>query len=74
MQQYIIYALVAAVICFAIWISIKTAINEAKGRAAAEVRADSAEDARQLQEDMANEVITPNTPDDVKDKLRKGEI
>lgn len=74
MQQYIIYGILASVACFAIWIAIKSAIREAKEAAAATIRADTSEDARQLQEEMVDEVITPNTADEVKDKFRKGEI
>lgn len=74
MQQYLVYGIFAAVACFAIWIAIKSAIREAKEAAEATIRAQTSEDARQLQEEMADEVVTPNTADEVKDKFRKGEI
>lgn len=68
------YGLALAVICFVAWIAIRAAIREAKEAAEAKVRAESSEEARKAEQEMADEIVTPITNEEVKDRLRRGDI
>lgn len=74
MSSILTYGAVVAIICFVAWISIKTAVKEAKISGAADAKAKASEEARKVEREMADELTTPLTNEEAKDKLRKGDI
>lgn len=74
MNNFLVSAAAVAIIIAVAWISIKAAINEARKAGAAESKAKASEAAREVEREMADEVVTPITNEEAKDKLRKGEV
>lgn len=74
MSQYIYILIAAGIIVVVFWISITTAMKEAARRGAAEADAKASEEARKVEQEMADEIATPVTAEEVKDRFRRGDI
>lgn len=74
MNSIAVYGIAAAVLIAVAWISIRSAIREAREAGAAESKRKAEEAAREAEREMADELVTPLTNEEAKDKLRKGEI
>lgn len=70
MQQFAIYGVVGAVLIFAVWISIKTAVREAKQAGASEAKEKASEDAREAEQDMATAANKEPSAEETKSKLK----
>ena len=74
MQQLATYGLAIAIVAIVAWIAIKAAIKEAREAGAASVKAKASEEARKAEQEMADEIVTPTTNQEAKDRFRKGDV
>lgn len=70
MDQILAYGIAAVIVVAIAWISIKTAMNEAKKAGSAEAKEKASEDAREAEQEMATVGNKEPSSKETKDKLK----
>lgn len=73
METLAAYGVAAVVVIAVAWISIATAIREAKDAAVSKAKEKASEEARKAEQEMSDEVVTPITNEEAKDRFRRGD-
>lgn len=72
MEQLLSYGLAGVVLIAVAWISIRTAMNEAKMAGESKAKEEASEAARKAEQEMADAGNKEPSPEETRDKLNRG--